>query len=153
MIARPARYGALLLVLITIGVIAGCRSAAGGPRFLVTDAYVREPVSDAPTAGYLDIRNNGGTADRLLSVTTPAARAVQIVQPVTSGGTTQMVRLDGLTIPARSTVRMRPSGAHLMFLEPIGMRRGRSLQLTLHFRRAGAITVEAIVVDPAFVAP
>ncbi len=51
-------------------------------------------------AGYLELRNAGDTADRLVRATSPRAAAVQIHETQLADGMMRMREIDGLAIPA-----------------------------------------------------
>ena len=95
-------------------------------------------------AGYITIINDGSQADRLISVTSPAARKVTIHTSVKEGDVVKMRALDkGLEIKAGETVEMKPNGAHVMFenLRAPLLEAGR-VQSTLFFEKAGSIDVD-----------
>lgn len=94
--------------------------------------------------GYITIINDGSQADRLIAVTSPAARKVTIHSSVMEGDVVKMRALDkGLEIKPGETVEMKPNGAHVMFenLRAPLLEAGR-LQGTLIFERAGSIDVD-----------
>ena len=111
------------------------KASAGAPK--VSGAWVRlNPVPGRPSAGYLTVV--GGTQpDRLVSVSTPAAR-VEMHSMSMDGGIMRMGKLDAVVLPAGSTVAFAPGGNHLMVFGLAGA--PKSLPLTLHF--ASGATVE-----------
>ena len=98
-------------------------------------------------AGYITIVNDGSQADRLIAVTSPAARKVTIHSSVKEGDVVKMRALDkGLEIKPGETVELRPEGTHVMFeglLAPLVA--GTPAQATLTFEKAGSIVVEYAV--------
>ena len=95
-------------------------------------------------AGYIKIINDGAQTDRLIAVTSPAARKVTIHTSVKEGDVVKMRALDkGLEIKAGETVEMKPNGAHVMFenLRAPLLESGR-VQSTLVFEKAGSIEVD-----------
>jgi periplasmic copper chaperone A len=105
----------------------------------------------------LSIQNHGDEADRLLNGTTPMARCVMIQRTRLVRGQLQtMPMLSGLVIPAGTTMTLEPGSSHLSL---IGLQadlvQGDVVPLTLHFDRAGEVTVVARVrrkVDAAGIA-
>jgi len=130
---------------------AGCGAGDEGERRLesieVSDAYAAEPVTTDVAAAYLTIRNRGATPDTLTGAQTPAAGMVHLHRMTGIGGA-QMRSTDAVEIPVGGQVQLRPGGLHLMLM---GLTRrprvGDTLDITLQFRRAGAITVRAPVVS------
>ncbi len=97
-------------------------------------------------AGYLEIRNDGATADRLTGGAADFA-GVEIHAMKMEDGVMKMRELkDGLEIPAHGSVKFAPSGYHLMFT---GLKRplvkGETVKATLTFEHAGAVAVDFAV--------
>ena len=98
-------------------------------------------------AGYITIVNEGSQADRLIAVTSPAARKVTIHSSVKEGDVVKMRALDkGLEIKPGETVEMKPNSAHVMF-EGLAwpLVAGTRAKATLTFEKAGSIDVEYAV--------
>ncbi|MGD1035791.1 MAG: copper chaperone PCu(A)C [Roseiarcus sp.] len=96
--------------------------------------------------GYLEIRNNGASPDRLTGGSADFA-AVEIHEMSMAGGVMKMRELkDGLEIPAHGSVKLAPNGYHVMFT---GLKRplveGESVRATLTFEHAGAVAVDFAV--------
>ncbi len=139
--------GALAIAAATI--LGGCGAVArAAPSMLVTGAYVPQPAAaQAVTVAYLAIRNNG-PADQLVSVRTSVGGRVTFRAPAARQDLT-MRSLADLGIPAGATVRLIPDGPHLLITGAGPMRGGKDITLTLIFRHAGAVSVVALVTDPA----
>lgn len=103
---------------------------------------------------YLTIRNLAGSADELTGASTPAARRVILTrhagvgaaatQRDASGGRA----VAGLAIAAHSTVTLSPFGSDVVLVGAARLRAGQHVPLTLTFRQAGRVTVEATVTAP-----
>lgn len=66
------------VIALTTGLaLAGCSSSNDKPELKVTGAFMPQPVSDM-AAGFLVVKNSGGTSDRLTSVTSPISDNVTI---------------------------------------------------------------------------
>jgi len=123
-------------------------NAGGGPRIKLSDAYLRMPATSDVTAGYLTIRNDGDTADKLVKAGTPVADEVQVHRMSESGGEMTMKRVRDLPVPAHRTVRLTPGKLHLMLMKPHDLHQGHTVKLTLTFAKAGTHTTAAQVVPP-----
>jgi copper(I)-binding protein len=55
----------------------------------------------------------------------------------------------GIPIPARSFVGLDPNGPHLLVTDAGKMISGREITVTLEFAHAGAVSVPAMVTNPA----
>ena len=141
----------LAVLAAIVGALAACASGAtpaASAGVTVTDAWVRVAVTTgAPTAAYLVIANPGGQADALLSVSTPAASAVEIHETSTDmSGMTGMDAIARLEVPAGGIVRLAPGGFHLMVTglkTPLAV--GGTVELDLVFEHAGRVVVQADV--------
>ncbi len=94
-------------------------------------------------AGYLEIRNNGASPDRLTGGSADFAD-VEVHQMSMQGGVMKMRAVkDGLEIPAHGAVTLAPTGYHIMFT---GLKRplvkGETVKATLTFEHAGAVSVD-----------
>jgi len=108
--------------------------------------------TDSVTGAYLVIENRGSAADRLLSITSDAATTVEIheTQIDDSGVARMRPQPDGIEIPARSTVEVRPGGYHLMLT---GIKQtlelGQTIDLSLTFASGATFEVSAVVANYA----
>lgn len=93
--------------------------------------------------GYLTI-TNAGEADRLVSAQSERAGSVQVHDMQMNDGIMVMRELtDGLDIPAKSTVELKPGGYHMMFMNVTQpFKEGEKVKATLVFEKAGPIDVE-----------
>jgi copper(I)-binding protein len=107
------------------------------------------PVGRQMTGCYLTL--TAATANRLVSVTSPAANLVQIHESRIESGMMMMNELkEGLPLPAGETVALAPGGNHLMLLgveEPLVA--GDTVALTLTFESSSPVEVTATVGQPA----
>ena len=108
----------------------------------VTNAWARETIGAGKTsAGYARIVNTG-TADRLVSVSTPAAAMADVHQSVEQGGMMRMLPVKALDIPAKGETLLKPGGYHIMIMnaqKPFKV--GEVMEFTFTFEHAGKITV------------
>ena len=168
---RAGRAGPPLM-LVAAGcaglLLAGCGSSATAPAaptmapaatghgaagaIRVAGAYIPQQASPDVAAAYLDITNTGDTTDALTTVTSPAAPTVSMHDDITTGDGEAMVPLATLAVPAHSSARFTVGHRHLMLMNPPHLlRQGQTVMLSLHFARAGELTMAVPVVG--FTAP
>lgn len=131
------------LLCIALLLVAACAPAGGG--VVIQDAFARASPAGAQTGGaFATIVNNGQAADRLLSVSSPAAQTVELHETVDENGVMKMQpRPDGWEIPAASTLELKPGGKHIMLIGLTApLVAGEKIQITLNFEHAGAKTIE-----------
>ncbi|URN12700.1 copper chaperone PCu(A)C [Streptomyces radiopugnans] len=140
---RPARraLGFALAAALLTGAATACGTSSG-PELTVEGAYVPEPVTAERAGGFLVVRNDGDTADRLVSAASDISGDVQIHE--TSGG--RMRRVDSLTVPANGTLELSRGGNHLMFMDlERKPAEGEKVSVELRFEKSDPITVEVPV--------
>lgn len=143
---RAGPVAAACAAVLGLGALAGCGSsgsaAASPARISVSNAYIPLPASPTMAVAYFDIGNSGGSADRLLNVSSPAVQSAALNQSTA----TSMQTVDGVDVPAHGAAHLARGGTHVMLmgLGP-SLRIGQRIQLTLTFRNSGAVTVEATV--------
>ena len=111
---------------------------------VITQAWSRATPGGAKVAGgYLTIENKGSTPDRLIGGSADVADKVQVHQMTMNNGVMTMRSLDqGLTIEPGKTVKLAPSGYHLMLLDlKSPLKRGDKVPVILEFEKAGKVTV------------
>ena len=149
--ARIRHFAPVLVVLFCAGLlvlVAVLRPFDSPPAA----PELRSPLVGAgadPTGAYVIIHNAGGN-DTLVGASSPAASAVEIQQRqgATETEPGQLATVDQLTVSGFADTRLQPGGDQLLL---VGLARplaaGATVELTLEFDRAGAITVEAEVAD------
>jgi copper(I)-binding protein len=91
----------------------------------------------------MTIRNASKTADKLLSVTSPAAEKVETHVTVKDGDIFRMREVKGYDVPAGGAFELKPGGAHLMLVNVRApLKEGDKVPLTLRFERAGEVKIE-----------
>ena len=122
-------------------------------EYRIADIEIGHPWSRAtlPAAkvggGYLTLKNEGTSADRLLGGSSPIAGRVEIHSMEVKDGVMEMRPMaDGVEVPAGETVKLAPGGYHLMLMDlKQPMTEGERVPLTLEFEHAGSIDVELAV--------
>lgn len=103
------------------------------PPLVASDVNIAAPIPGKTMgAGYLSITNNTDDMISITRVESTHFESVQIHESVLEDGIAKMHRLDALTIPAHSTVKLEPGGKHLMLMRPTGT----SNQISLSFLSA-----------------
>lgn len=146
MMALSRRRALVFIVAGPALVACGPNNNEAAPKIALKSAWMRPPPGGRDrSAAYLVIINDGG-ADTLLSVSSPMADDVQMHISETKDGISRMRREPSVPIAAHSKVTFAPTGRHLMMLGvKNGLGTGDEIPLTLVFRRAGSITITAIV--------
>jgi len=130
------------------------KDAMAGP-IRIESPWARPTPPGAPTGGaYMTLVNTGTQSDRLLGGSSPVSSRFEIHEMSMAGGVMRMRKLDGLPVPAKGTVALKPGGYHVML---IGLKRplkiGERVPATLRFEKAGEVTVEFKVQAPPAVPP
>lgn len=136
-----------LLTLATVLSI-GTASAHG---YKVGDLEIEHPWARATPqgakvgGGFFLVKNAGSAADRLVAVSAPdASDNVQIHQMAVKDGVMTMAPLpNGLDIPAKGSVELKPGSFHVMFIDlKHPLKKGDHLKAKLTFEHAGTIDVD-----------
>jgi copper(I)-binding protein len=162
------RRGNLLLAMVGL-LLAGALMACGapsGPELRVDDVWARPAMAmgemetgDSAEGGmgmagtgavFMLLVNSGGEADRLVGGSTDVAEVVEIHETVVEGDVTKMRMLpDGLAVPAKGEVLLKPGGYHIML---IGLKQdlkpGDRFTLDLEFEKSGTLMIEPQVQQP-----
>jgi copper(I)-binding protein len=112
----------------------------------ITDPYVRvsTPMSKSGAA-FMEIKNVTDLDDRLVSASSDVAARVELHTHKDLGdGKMQMLEVkEGFVIPAHGEHDLKRGGDHVMFMGlNHGLNQGDLVRVTLHFERAGDMTVE-----------
>jgi copper(I)-binding protein len=100
--------------------------------------------------GYFTITNNGKSADRLVSISSPDAGRAEIHSMVMKDNVMVMRPVEGgLEIPPGATVELKPGHFHLMFMDvKRPFQKGDTVPVTLEFEKAGKVEIEMPVEAP-----
>jgi periplasmic copper chaperone A len=117
----------------------------------VENAWIRPtPPGAKVAAGYMVIKNSGGTADRLVAAASTAAERVETHVTVKDGDILRMRETKGYDIPAKGALELKPGGSHLMFVNvKAPFAEGQKVPGILRFEKAGEVKVEFSVGQPA----
>ncbi|NUU34094.1 copper chaperone PCu(A)C [Pseudomonas sp. C2B4] len=106
------------------------------------------PPSAPNVAAYFVIHNEGKTPDRLLSVDSPISGEAQLHEHVMQNDMMKMQHVPSVEIPAGGEVTFAPMAYHVMLLnlkDRSLLSDGKRFPMTLHFEKAGDVTVEVVV--------
>ena len=93
-------------------------------------------------AAYLRIVNAGARDDRLVGVSSPVAGRVELHTHTMANGVMRMRKIDGVPVPAKRSVELKPGGHHVMLMGLVGpLKQGSTFPLTLVFESSRTITV------------
>jgi copper(I)-binding protein len=150
----PRRWRARAITVCGLAVLgaslaAGCSAPAPrpGPSIKLSSAQVTQPSASGVTDVYVDIQNTG-PADELIGARISVGGHVALRSPRSSGAV-DMHTVSAIAIPARSFIGLDPNGSHLLVTGAGKMISGREITLTLLFAHAGAVSVPAMVTNPA----
>ena len=132
---------ALVVVLLAAALPAW---AAG---LTVTGAWSRStPPGVTVGVAYFTLRNDTAKSDRLLKISSPIAKTVQVHRTEILDGIARMREVAVLHIDAGQTVEFAPNGMHVMLM---GLEKplveGEKFDLDLLFEVAGARKVQVVV--------
>jgi copper(I)-binding protein len=132
-------------IFLVLALVLGACSKPG--EFKVAEAWTRPANTSENGAVYFTISNPTNTADTLLSVSTDAASAAEVhMSMMDSKGVMSMKMQEAVTVPAGQNVEFKPGGLHVMLVGLTqDLKTGDTISLTLHFKNAGSITIQAPV--------
>ncbi|NUQ99388.1 MAG: copper chaperone PCu(A)C [Streptomyces sp.] len=146
----PVAAFSLALGGLTTWVTAG---KAGSPaRIAVSNGRVFLPYGNSTeTAAFFDVMNLGGADDRLVGVTTPAARGGAELTGHRMAGSAAATResVTSVAIRAGGELSMSPQGLDVTLQPKAGWRAGDLVSFTLHFEHNKPIRTIAVVIRPS----
>lgn len=138
------------LAVLSAALLSGAVHAAGyrAGEISITDPHARPTVPGQPGgAAYLTLENTGGSADRLVGVTSPVAQSAGIHTMRMDGNVMRMREAGELPLPPAAKVEMKPGmGYHIMLnglKQPL--QAGATFPMTLTFEKAGKVEVPVVV--------
>ncbi|HEB64165.1 MAG TPA: copper chaperone PCu(A)C [Chloroflexi bacterium] len=136
--------------LTTLALVLVLTACGGSKSLTVQNVWARPGVGGQNSAVYFVIDNPGGQADNLLDASSDIADAVELHKSeMGDNGEMKMIHQEKIPVPAKGQVEFKPGGFHVML---IGLKRdlnpGDTFQVTLHFEKAGDITLDVPVKQP-----
>jgi len=145
---KPHKFRALAALAAAALLAGGCQRK---PRTIrIEDAWVRlSPVKGEPSAAYFRIEG-GAEGTKLLGISSPMVRRVELHESMTTGGMSRMKPLKDVEFDYQDRIRFEPGGKHAMvFGLNKAVREGSTLALTFAFNVAPPVTVDAEVRGPS----
>ncbi len=142
------------ITFVAFATLAACKPPAAAAELTVTQVWTRLPVvAGRPASAYFVIQGGAATA-RLVAVTSPRAKRIELHEGGMSGNMTTMRPMTGIEVPARGHVAFAPGGNHAMIfgLDP-AVASGKRLPLRFRFSDGHSIGVDAQVIAPNAPAP
>ena len=148
-IVAPARIMKLVALFGAIAIVAGPPAAQDyhPPSLRIDHVFARATPPGARSGGvFLTVENTGGVPDRLLGVSSPVARTVELHDMTLHGGVMQMRAVSTVEVKPGDKLELKPGGYHAMLSDLTQpLRVGDRFPLTLTFQHAGAIEVSVRV--------
>jgi copper(I)-binding protein len=151
--AAPAACAAVFIGLLSAWVATGGAGTITPVRIQVSLAAIPmrgfAPAAAAAvrTVGiYLTIRDLAGLPDQLIAARSPAARRVVLLHRASPADPGVVVA--ALGIPADASISLSPFGDDVVLIDPVAYEADGSVPLTLVFRHAGQVTIDAAVTAP-----
>jgi len=117
----------------------------------VEHPWARATIGQAKTgAAYMTFVNTGGAPDRLLGATSPMAERAEAHAHTSDGNVMKMHPVQAIEVAPGSPTVLKPGGLHIMlFGLKAPLKAGETFPLTLRFERAGRLTIDVLVEQPA----
>ena len=116
---------------------------AGEAKVKIQDAYARS-TNPQVAAAFLGVMNHADADDRLIGVSSDAAKRVQLHTHREKDGVMSMIHAEeGFAVPAGEVTKLARGGDHVMLMgltEPL--KQGDVITVTLTFEKAGDVTLE-----------
>jgi len=152
-VAGPVICAVVLTGLLAAWVAAGGAGTLTRVRLQVTAAavpmraFTPEAAASVSTATtFLTISNLTGIPDELVAASSPDAGRVVLTER--RGPAAPRTVTGALAIPAHGTLTLTPLGDDLVLQHPVPYETRATVPLTLTFRHAGTVTIDASVTGP-----
>jgi hypothetical protein len=110
--------------------------------------HARPTIANMPTgAAYFGIENRGKSTDKLVGVSTPVAKSVEIHTMAMDNGVMKMREVGEIEVKAGDKVAMQPGGGYHLMLMGLNrqLKPGDQFPMTLTFEKAGKKEVSVVV--------
>jgi len=133
----------VLALSVTICGTAAAQDVKAG-NLEISHAWSRATPGGAHVgAGYLTIKNNGTSPDKLVGGSSQVAADIEVHEMAMKNDVMVMRPVSGgLTIPPGQSVALAPGGYHLMLMNlKAPLKQGERVPVTLQFEKAGKVDV------------
>ncbi|MBT7665550.1 MAG: copper chaperone PCu(A)C [Rhodospirillaceae bacterium] len=135
--------GALALSLITLAITPSAAMEYKAGDITITNPWARATPGQPRNGGAYLMIKGGATDDQLTGAETPVSKKAAIHGHSNENGVMKMREVHGLDVPAGEMVMLKPGGYHVMLMKlKHALKKGGSFPLTLHFAKAGDVTVD-----------
>lgn len=133
--------------LVTLALPAHAEDYTAGSLKISSPWARATPKGASIGGGYMTITNTGTAPDRFVGGSTDISKGFELHEMKMEGGVMKMRPVaGGLEIKPGQTVKLDPSGYHLMFTGLKGqLKQGEHFKATLDFEKAGKVPVEFAV--------
>ncbi len=145
-----------VLIATTIVSLATLAAPSVAHDYMAGDIRVEHPWARATIgkakngAVYMTLVNAGSAPDRLVKAASPMAERATAHAHHMDGNVMKMHPVDAIEIAPGSPTVLKPGGLHIMlFGLAAPLKAGETFPLTLSFERAGRLTIEVLVEQPA----
>ncbi|HEX5128082.1 MAG TPA: copper chaperone PCu(A)C, partial [Rhodocyclaceae bacterium] len=115
-------------------------------KIRIEHPWARATVPAQSTGGAFLTIDNGGGADKLMSVSSNVADATELHSMTMHGNVMSMQKMGALEIPAGKSVELGPDSFHIMLIKlKAPLKEGSTFPLKLKFEKAGEVTVDVNV--------
>src|SRR5579871_1632721 len=125
------------LCLVLALFFAGC-----SPSTLTVSNAKFEPPMNGGDVGLAYFTIESPKADRIVKLSSPAARAVEMHAMEMKGAMMTMKRLESVDLPAGQKVEFKPSGMHLMVFSPQPIGADATIPITIELQSGITKTVQ-----------
>jgi copper(I)-binding protein len=112
----------------------------------VVDPWARATAGKPRNGGTFVTLKGGRLGDRLIGASTEVARKAELHNHINDNGVMRMRHVEQVEVPAGGMAMLQPGGLHIMMM---GLKKplieGESFPLTLHFKKAGEVTVDVMI--------
>jgi periplasmic copper chaperone A len=138
----------IYLILLIAGLTTAQHTKHSSP-IMINDAWIRPVAAEANTAFFFEAVNGSDKTDSLIAAEFKFAEAVEVHETYKKSEDVMGMRaVKAVAIPAKATIKFKPRDLHVMLLNLFrDIKRGQKYNLTLIFKRAGRIKVDAVVRD------
>ncbi|GLO30276.1 copper(I)-binding protein [Pseudomonas putida] len=143
------KHALVMAALLLPGAFANAHEYSVGDLHIAHPWSLQLPPNAPNVAAYFVVHNNGQADDRLLSVDSPISDDAQLHEhAMSANGAMKMQQVPSVVVPAGKDLTFAPSAYHVMLMQPKDrslLSDGKRFPLTLHFEKAGDITVDVAV--------
>lgn len=146
-----ARFlGAALVIASGVVVTPAIANDTVAGNLTIDHPYARPNLPNRPSAAYMAIKNDGATADKLLSASSDAFGTIELHTVHHEDGVMKMMPIKAVEVPAGDTAVLKPGGMHLMLFDAKQrFKIGDHFAVNLTFEKAGEVSVTFKVEKPS----